>query len=131
MALPAAGRTVWRITSSRYAERAFDGEGARLYGGRWNHPGTAVAYCSATLSLAVLEYFVHLEPNLAPPDLVAVAAELPAGNALETPGIEAPPPGWGTYPAPQKIGRAHRLNPVTPKSRIASSSLKKKKIILE
>lgn len=103
MAPAAAGRTVWRITSSRYAERAFDGEGARLYGGRWNHPGTAVAYCSATLSLAVLEYFVHLEPDLAPPDLVTAAAELPVGLSIETLEIEALPPDWRTYPAPEKL----------------------------
>ena len=103
MASPSAGRTVWRITSARYAERALDGEGARLYGGRWNHPGTAVVYCSATLSLAALEYFVHLEPELAPPDLVTIAADLPAGLPLETLEIEALPPDWRIYPAPEKL----------------------------
>lgn len=102
MASPGAGRTVWRITSARYAGRAFDGEGARLYGGRWNHPGTALVYCSSTLSLAALEYFVHLEPELAP-DLVAVAADLPAELSMETLGIEALPPDWRTYPAPEKL----------------------------
>jgi len=34
----------WRILKSAHAATAFDGEGARLYGGRWNSPGTAVVY---------------------------------------------------------------------------------------
>jgi RES domain-containing protein len=96
-------RTVWRITSARYGATAFDGEGARLYGGRWNHPGTAVVYCSATLSLAALEYFVHIELDLAPPDLVSVAADLPLGLSLETLEVEALPPDWRTYPAPERL----------------------------
>jgi RES domain-containing protein len=98
-----AERTIWRITSARYADSAFDGEGARLYGGRWNHPGTSIVYGSATLSLAALEYFVHLEPDLAPPGLVAVAADLPAGLALESLEVESLPPDWRTYPAPERL----------------------------
>lgn len=98
-----AGRTVWRLTSARHGGHAFDAEGARLYGGRWNHPGTAVVYCSSTLSLAALEYFVHVEPNLAPPSLVAVAADLPAGLDAEALGVEALPANWRSYPAPERL----------------------------
>lgn len=100
---PAAPFRVWRITRRRHAERAFDGEGARLYGGRWNHPGVAVVYTSATLSLAALEYFVQLDPDAAPSDLVAVAAELPAGlsmNVLEPADL---PAGWRAYPAVEAL----------------------------
>jgi hypothetical protein len=39
--------TTWRIVKRRYASSAFDGEGARLYGGRWNSPGTPVVYSSS------------------------------------------------------------------------------------
>ena len=98
-----AGWTVWRLTTARYGGRAFDGEGARLYGGRWNYPGTALVYCSLTLSLAALEYFVHVEPELAPPSLVAVAADIPAGLEVETLEIEALPANWRAYPAPERL----------------------------
>ncbi|MCC6144269.1 MAG: RES family NAD+ phosphorylase [Candidatus Hydrogenedentes bacterium] len=52
--------TTWRIVQTRYAETAFDGEGARLYGGRWNHPGTPIVYTASTRALALLELLVHL-----------------------------------------------------------------------
>ncbi|HEX7185356.1 MAG TPA: RES domain-containing protein [Thermoanaerobaculia bacterium] len=93
----------WRITSARYASRAFDGEGARLYGGRWNHPGTVVVYCSAALSLAALEFFIHLEPGLAPEGLVAIQAEIPEGVEVEFLDVSSLPRDWRTYPAPESL----------------------------
>lgn len=51
----------WRIVQGKHRRNAFTGEGARLFGGRWNSPGTAVVYLSASQSLAVLELLVHLE----------------------------------------------------------------------
>ncbi|MFN0121679.1 MAG: RES family NAD+ phosphorylase [Blastocatellia bacterium] len=69
---------VWRLCHQRFAATAFDGEGARLYGGRWNHKGLPLVYCSATLSLAVLETLVHHRVTIPPPDFVAIPAELPA-----------------------------------------------------
>lgn len=68
---------VWRITKRKHARRAFAGEGARLAGGRWNIPGTAIVYTSASLSLAALELFVHLDIETVPTDLVAVSAVIP------------------------------------------------------
>ena len=61
----------------RAAHRALDGEGALRVGGRWNNPGHAAVYTSATLSLAALEYLAHIEPALAPTDLVALTIEVP------------------------------------------------------
>ena len=73
-------RVVWRLTKPQYAP-GLDGEGARLAGGRWNSPGAPVVYCSETLSLAVLESFVHLPRTLRGasrlPVLMAVRIELP------------------------------------------------------
>lgn len=96
-------RTVWRLTAKRHAARTFDGEGARLYGGRWNHPGTAVVYASATLSLAALALLVHLEVEDAPDDRVAIAGELPAGLEIETVREEDLPISWRSYPAPEAL----------------------------
>ncbi|HVT18183.1 MAG TPA: RES family NAD+ phosphorylase [Thermoanaerobaculia bacterium] len=99
--LPAAPRLVWRIVAARHAERVWSGEGARRWGGRWNPPGVAVVYASSTLSLAALELLVHLDPDLLPINLVAVAAELPSDPPLPTLRLRRLPAGWRTYPAPE------------------------------
>lgn len=49
----------WRLVSEARADDAFSGEGARLYGGRWNPPGVRATYLSASRSLAALEVLVH------------------------------------------------------------------------
>lgn len=95
---------VWRIARERFQE--LDGEGARLNGGRWNNEGRPVVYASATLSLAALEYLVHVEPLLAPSDLVAIEIEIPdddgAGARVEP--SQFPPGDWQQYPAPEWQG---------------------------
>ncbi|HTH19992.1 MAG TPA: RES domain-containing protein, partial [Candidatus Udaeobacter sp.] len=59
--------SAWRIVRAARANSAFTGEGARIYGGRWNSRGTAVIYVSEHESLAALELLVHLTP-LSPHD---------------------------------------------------------------
>lgn len=81
-------RVLWRLVKPDYAP-GLDGEGARLAGGRWNSPGVAVVYCSESLSLAVLESFVHLPPSLRGvarlPEMTAVRLALPADAAIWEP----------------------------------------------
>ena len=84
----------------RAAHTALDGEGARLWGGRWNEPGRPVVYTSAALSLAALEYLVHVDPDLAPTDLVALTLELPDEVATETVDAAALPTDWAHAPEP-------------------------------
>jgi RES domain-containing protein len=52
--------TAWRIVKSKHTKRAFDGEGARIAGGRWNKIGTPMIYTADSLALAALETIVHL-----------------------------------------------------------------------
>lgn len=64
----------WRLVKERHAENAFDGEGARLFGGRWNSPGKRVVYTSSSLALAALETLVHLDPAMPLPRFLAFSA---------------------------------------------------------
>ena len=92
---------VWRICSRRI--RRFDGEGARLYGGRWNYAGTSIVYTSGSLSLAALELFVHVDTDLAPDGLVAIPADIPEDVAAGTVDIAKLPRNWRAYPAPEAL----------------------------
>jgi RES domain-containing protein len=66
----------------RLAKQAFvslDGEGARLYGGRWNSPGRPMIYAAGSPSLALLEILVHLDlpPELIPNDYRLLSIHVP------------------------------------------------------
>ena len=68
--------TAWRICRRPFAD--LSGEGARLYGGRWNSPGQPVVYAAEAAALAVLEVRVHLDLDwsLLPADYVLMAIDL-------------------------------------------------------
>ena len=94
---------VWRICKKSRAASAFDGEGARIYPGRWNHKGVPMVYCASSLPLAALEYFVHLDPDDWPDDLVAISADVleifPRGYV----DTETLPSGWDQVPSPVEL----------------------------
>jgi RES domain-containing protein len=87
---------IWRICRAKFASEAFSGLGARRYGGRWNSPGVPMVYASSSLALAAIELFVHLEPNLQPDDLVAIAATLPQGEPAQVIDPAQLPANWWT-----------------------------------
>lgn len=92
----------WRIFKSRRVRSAFDGEGARLYGGRWNSPGTRVVYVAGSASLAVLEVLVHLGDAgvLSSYSLCAVEFDDGLIEPLDRSGL---PADWRSYPAPSGL----------------------------
>ena len=49
---------VYRLARREYAQH-LDGQGAALFGGRWNAVGQPVIYTAQHRSLAVLEYRVN------------------------------------------------------------------------
>jgi RES domain-containing protein len=74
--------------------KALDGEGARLYGGRWNSPGTPVVYTSGTLALAAIEYLIHLDPKHLPADLIALEIFIPDDVPVLSADLGALPADW-------------------------------------
>lgn len=90
---------LWRLSSFASADRAFDGEGARLFAGRWNDEGVPVVYTSEHLSLAVVELFVHLEPRHLKRPYCAFSVEVEDG-LLETLAARQLPRDWKAQEAP-------------------------------
>lgn len=87
-------RTVWRITTGRFAQSAFSGEGARLYGGRWNPKGWEVVYTAESQSLALLELMVQDDPLRA--HYVLIPAQLPADLPETRIDVDQLPDDWRT-----------------------------------
>jgi RES domain-containing protein len=94
--------TGWRIVKTRFVQQAFDGEGARLYGGRWNSPGVRMIYTSESLALAALEILAHLgqSSTLASYSRCAVHFDDALFTSLDRSLL---PANWRIYPAPSKL----------------------------
>jgi RES domain-containing protein len=98
----------WRIVQERYSKEAFTGEGARLYGGRWNSAGHAAVYAAGSRSLAVLEMLVHLDGPQLLSSYLLYEAEFPESLVTEM-NVGDLPRDWRDDPAPrstQAIGDA-------------------------
>ncbi|MEO7800858.1 MAG: RES family NAD+ phosphorylase [Ginsengibacter sp.] len=67
---------MYRASASKYAED-FSGEGARLFGGRWNSPGIAGLYASQFISLCILEIIVRTDKHYLPVDYKLISLEIP------------------------------------------------------
>jgi RES domain-containing protein len=98
---------VYRVCSAKYAD--LNGEGARLYGGRWNSPGTAIVFTASSLALAILETRVHLQRM--PIDYVRLTIEIPdtliPPNEVPTGDLD---PEWRTDTAlTRRVGDVHFL----------------------
>jgi RES domain-containing protein len=89
--------TVWRIVTHRFAASAFSGEGARLFGGRWNRKGEPVIYTAQSKSLAFLEMLVQDEPLRA--NYVLIPAEIPDDIARLNIDSKQLPEHWRTLEA--------------------------------
>ena len=79
------------------------GEGARLYGGRWNLKGTPVVYTSDSTALATLETLVHAPLHLMPESRSIVTLELPDNLEVFSIAPEDLPERWWINPAPPEL----------------------------
>jgi RES domain-containing protein len=88
----------WRLVKWKRRRSAFDGEGARIVGGRWNLPGSTVVYASGSLALAALETFVHLGHAAVDLSFAAIRIEIPANVLIEQVAHKDLPPRWRSEP---------------------------------
>jgi len=92
--------SAWRLTKTKLLASAWDGQGARKSGGRWNSVGIAVVYASGTLSLALVEVLVHLPSGILPAySAVRVDFDESMVTAVERAEL---PANWRDHPPPQE-----------------------------
>jgi RES domain-containing protein len=96
--------SAWRIVKAEFSAGAFSGEGARLFGGRWNSKGTSIVYTAQSASLAALELLVHLQrQQLLEAYVVArVSFDEALAGAVEAVAL---PAGWQDDPPPPALRR--------------------------
>jgi RES domain-containing protein len=94
--------TAWRVAKAKYVATAFDGEGARHFGGRWNSKGTAMVYTGSSQALAALEMLVHLESA----DVLKHYRVIPVtidASLVKTLDAKTLPANWKRRPAPAAV----------------------------
>jgi len=83
---------IYRIAKQKFIND-LTGEGARLYGGRWNKRGSAMLYFSEHLSLCVLEMLVHTDQQLITNNFYFIEVEIPE-KKIETISENKLPNNW-------------------------------------
>ncbi len=89
----------FRLVKQKWKASAFDGEGARRYGGRWNSRGKPAIYLAASQSLALLEIMVHLNDYRLLQSYAMFEVRLPS-DGIETLAKDHLPSDWRAEPAP-------------------------------
>jgi RES domain-containing protein len=84
--------TGYRISSNRFP--ANDGEGARRYGGRWNHKGTAIVYAGQSVSLCALEILAN--NSSLPGGCIVIEVDIPDSLPLLKIEVADLPVGWNS-----------------------------------
>ena len=90
----------WRIVQARRAVDAFSGEGARRFGGRWNHKGTPMVYTAGSISLAALEMLVHLDAARLLDAYLCLPVEFDDSLCRKI-DVTLLPEDWNTHPSVQ------------------------------
>lgn len=89
---------VYRVGNGTYS-KDLKGEGAKLFGGRWNQIGTPCLYSSSSRALAVLEYSVNVNLALILRNLTITTIEVP-NNKIHVLSTAELPGNWKDAPAP-------------------------------
>lgn len=94
--------SAWRIIKQKHAKAAFTGEGARLYGGRWNSAGRPVVYTAESRALALAEILVHLESAQTLLNYILFHVEINESYIADL-DPNALPKNWRREPAPKRL----------------------------
>lgn len=89
----------YRLVKTAYTGNAFDGFGARTYGGRWNSVGVSCVYLGSSRALCVLELLVHLTISDLSHNYAMLSLDIPE-NLIAELDKSSLPADWKDDPAP-------------------------------
>ena len=72
---------IYRLATSEFAED-LSGEGAKIYGGRWNPVGLAAVYISEFISLSILEILVRANKFTSPDTYTLLSIQIPESSTV-------------------------------------------------
>ena len=113
---------VWRIVPPHRVADAFTGEGARLFGGRWNSPGVPMVYTAESKALAALEILVHVNEGELLNEYLCIPVTFEKQN-FQTLEFSDLPDGWRKNPPPvsvQKLGTVWAAGKCSPVLKVPS-----------
>jgi RES domain-containing protein len=96
--------TAWRIVKAKYVTTAWDGEGARIHGGRWNSPGLPMVYTADSPALAALEMLTALHDAGFLASYVLISIKFPEAAVTDVVRTQLPAE-WHSFPAPPELQR--------------------------
>ena len=67
---------IYRLLQAAYRQEPLSGQGAALYGGRWNPKGITLLYTTESPALSLLEVLVHINPKRIP-DYYLITIDVP------------------------------------------------------
>ncbi len=93
---------VFRITKTKYIDD-LSGEGAKIYGGRWNRVGEPILYFAENLSLCMLEILVHVDFSKLPLDYSYIEVEISEDYFKSIKSVNFIHPNWRTEQAVSQL----------------------------
>ena len=83
---------IYRLSTSEFSDD-LSGEGAKIYGGRWNPVGLPASYISEFISLSILEILVRANKFTAPDTYTLLSIQIPE-NSIITIELKKLKNGW-------------------------------------
>lgn len=98
---------LYRIAQEKYADD-LSGNGAKIFGGRWNSEGLFALYTSSYRSLALLETLAHTPAKMLDQKVyILITLSLPGNTRIEVIDRNKLSPGWDapdTRPLTKRLG---------------------------
>ncbi|MNX57934.1 RES domain protein [compost metagenome] len=92
---------LYRISLCKRA-RDMSGEGARLFGGRWNSVGVPMLYLASSRALAALEVLAHFTTVQDPESFCMTVFDVP-DHSIEELEKHLLPKNWNSFPSPSLL----------------------------